>query len=173
MDHYVPKRRIPVTLWSSVLQGVPGQIFLDLDPDGNRHQTVLDKLNESAPFVPVAMGEDGRIHLYNKSRLTRVTLGKQVLPSDIYTRGFLPWREEDAEVLLADGTRIVGRVWMPLQRSTQRLSDFMNQQGAHFFVLHSTSGTHLVNASAVTEMTLSESAGAPIGAFEAPAANDF
>src|SRR5262245_15088593 len=48
MDHYIPKRRIPVTLWSNDLQGLQGSLFLDLDAAGNRHQTVLEKLNESA-----------------------------------------------------------------------------------------------------------------------------
>jgi hypothetical protein len=173
MDHYVPKRRIPVTLWSSVLQGVAGQLFLDLDPSGNRHQTVLDKLNESAPFLPVALGEEGRIHLYNKSRLTRVALGKAVQVADIYARGFQPWREEETDVLLADGTRLAGRMWMPLQRESQRASDFMNQQGSRFFVLHSSTGTHLISASAVTEVRLSESMGAPIGSIDTPVASDF
>src|SRR5262249_26126753 len=56
MDHYIPKRRIPVTLWSSDLPGVAGSIFLDLDAAGNQHQTLLEKLNESARFLPVAVG---------------------------------------------------------------------------------------------------------------------
>jgi hypothetical protein len=60
MDHYIPKRRIPVTLWSSDLPGVAGSIFIDLDAAGNQHQTLLEKLNESARFLPVAVGpEDG------------------------------------------------------------------------------------------------------------------
>jgi len=173
MDHYIPKRRIPVTLWSSALQGMPGQIFLDLDPDGNRHQTVLEKLNESATFLPVSVGEEGRVHLYNKARLVRVTLGRQVVQSDIYARGFQPWREEETDLLLADGASLTGRVWMPLQRSTQRVSDFMNQQGPTFFVLHSASGTHLIHTSAVVEMKLSESAGAPLGPSETPLFREF
>ncbi len=41
MDHYIPKRRVPVTLWSRDLQGVAGALFLDLDATGVRHQTLL------------------------------------------------------------------------------------------------------------------------------------
>jgi len=52
---------------------------------------------------------------------------------------------------------------MPLERETQRLSDFMNQRGGGFFVLITQSGFHLLNAAAVVELELSESAGAPIG----------
>ena len=162
MDHYIPKRRIPVTLWSSSAQGVQGHLFLDLDPTGNRHQTVLERLNETARFLPVAVGDDGRICLFHKSRLARVTVAKAVLQSDVYARGFLPWREEECEVFLADGVHLVGRVWMPLERDSQRLSDFMNQQGGQFFVLLTATGLHLVNASAVAEMKLTESAGAPL-----------
>ena len=61
MDHYIPKRRIPVTLWSDQLQGVPGRVFLDLDPLGSKHQTILERLNESSLFLPVGMGDEGRI----------------------------------------------------------------------------------------------------------------
>jgi hypothetical protein len=166
MDHYIPKRRIPVTLWSGDLQGVSGQIFLDLDSRGVQHPTVLETLNQSTPFMPVAIGDDGRVHLFNRARLTRVTPGRQVLQSDVFARGFQPWREERAEVVLVDGTRLTGRVWMPLERESQRLSDFMNRLGSSFFVTITTSGIHLVNAAAVAEIELEESAGAPLGGDE-------
>jgi hypothetical protein len=169
MDHYIPKRRIPVTLWSSDLQGVQGWVFLDLDAAGNRHQTVIEKLNESSRFLPVAMGDDGRILLVNKHRLARVTVGSQVIQSDVFARGFQPWREEEAEVSLSDGSTITGRVWMPLQRDTQRISDFMNGQGRQYVVLLTPVALHLVNAAAVIGMRLSESAGAPLNGTSADA----
>jgi len=164
MDHYIPKRRIPVTLWISDRQGYPCQMFLDLDASGNGHQTVVEKLNESTPFLPVAVGPEGQIHLVNKDRILRITPGRQVLQNDVYARGFDPWREEEAELVMSDGTSLNGRVWMPLQRETQRLSDFMNARGNGFFVLVTPSATHLVNASNVNEMTIAESAGVPFGA---------
>jgi hypothetical protein len=160
MDHYIPKRRVPVTLWSSELQGTAVQIFLDLDA-GGRHQTLLEKLNEAAPFLPAAAGPEGRIHLYNRSRITRVTPGRQVLQSDVFARGFQPWREEEAELVLADGMTLAGRVWMPLARESQRLSDFMNQGGGYFVVLTPV-GPHLVHPTGIVEIRLSESAGAPL-----------
>lgn len=171
MDHYIPKRRVSVTLWSRVLQGVAGSIFLDLDAAGIRHQTILEKLNESSPFLPAAVGEEGRIHLFNKARLVRVTPGRQVLQSDVFARGFQPWREEEAELVLADGLTLQGQVWMPLQRQSQRLSDFMNQQGAGFFIVLTPVGPHLIHPAGVVEMCLAESAGAPIASSveDAPA----
>lgn len=162
MDHYIPKRRVPVTLWSRDLQGVAGSIFLDLDASGAQHQTILEKLNESSPFLPAAVGEDGRIHLFNKSRLVRITPGRLVLQTDVFTRGFQPWREEETEVVLADGLILQGRVWMPLQRESQRLSDFMNQQTGGFFVVLTSVGPHLVHPAGVVELRLSESAGASV-----------
>ena len=164
MDHYIPKRRIPVTLWSRELQGVPGLIFLDLDPSGSRHQTILEKLNESSRYLPLSIGDEGRIHLFNRQRLARVTPGRQVLQSDIFTRGFRPWREERADLVLTDGVRLSGRVWMPLERESQRLSDFMNQQAAGFFVMITSAGLHLVHGAAVVELELAESTGAPLSA---------
>jgi len=169
MDHYIPKRRVPVTLWSRDLQGVAGSLFLDLDASGARHQTILEKLNESSPFLPVAVGEEGRIRLFNKARLGRVTPGRLVLQSDVYTRGFQPWREEEAEVVLADGLTLQGRVWMPLQRESQRLSDFMNQQVGGFFVVLTSVGPHLVHPSGVVELRLTESAGASVSSLDEPA----
>ena len=65
MDHYIPKRRISVTLWSSDLPGLEGSIFLDLDAAGNQHQTVLEKLNESARFLPVAVGAEGGVDVHD------------------------------------------------------------------------------------------------------------
>lgn len=162
MDHYIPKRRVPVTLWCAQLEGASGQVFLDLDSSGNRHQTILEKLNESAPFLPVAMGEEGRVHLFNRSRVLRIVPGRHVLQSDVFARGFEPWREERADLVLTDGTHLSGRIWMPLERETQRLSDFLNQRGAGFFVLITLTGFHLINATAVVEVELAESAGAPL-----------
>ena len=162
MDHYIPKRRIPVTLWSNDLQGLQGSLFLDLDAAGNRHQTVLEKLNESARFLPLAVGPEGRIHLFNKRRLARVTTGHQVIESDVFARGFQPWREEEGEVLLADGTTLAGRIPMPLERETQRMSDFMNMRGWEFFALLTPITVHLVNAARVVEIGLAESVGAPL-----------
>ena len=167
MDHYIPKRRIPVTLWSHELQGLQGSIFLDLDAAGNRHQTVLEKLNESTRFLPVAVGAEGRIHLFNKLRIARVTAGRQVIQSDVFARGFLPWREEEAEVGLDDGTMLAGRIWMPLQRETQRLSDFMNQREGDFVALVTPIAIHLINSGAVVSVQLRESAGAPLAALDA------
>ena len=162
MDHYIPKRRIPVTLWSSDLPGFAGSVFLDLDAAGNQHQTVLEKLNESTRFLPVAIGPEGRIQLVNMSRVARVTVGRGVVPGDIFARGFGPWREEHAEVLLSDGTTLTGRIWMPLERETQWVSDFMNQRGCEFFALITAVAVHLVNTAAVVNIQVSEAAGAPL-----------
>ena len=167
MDHYIPKRRVPVTLWSSELPGLAGSVFLDLDAAGNHHQTVLEKLNESTRFLPVAVGPEGRIHLINKARLTRITTGPHVIHSDVFARGFRPWREEHVEVLLGDGSSLSGRIWMPLERETQRVSDFMNQRGGRFFALITPVAIHLVNADCVIGIQVAEAAGAPLaGAAE-------
>lgn len=163
MDHYIPKRRVPVLLWSSDLRGTEGQLFLDLDPSGHSHPTLLDKLNEAERFLPVAVGPQGRIELFHKSRLTRVSPSHGVIQADAFARGFQPWREEAAQVVLADGAVLDGRVWTPLDRPTQRLSDFMNQRGGEFFVLLTESSVQFVNAAAVVRMSLTEEVGATLG----------
>ena len=62
MDHYTPKRRIPATLWTGDRRDVPGWLFLDLDARGSQHPTLLDTLNLSTAFIPVVVGEEGRVH---------------------------------------------------------------------------------------------------------------
>jgi hypothetical protein len=166
MDLYIPKRRIPVTLWSEARDAVAAQLFMDMDAEVEGRVTLLDKLNESSPFLTTAQGPDGRIHLVRKAGLLRVTPGRTVLLTDVFVRGFDPWREEEVECVLRDGSVIAGRLWMPLARATQRLSDFMNQIGDGFFVLLGASGPHLVRAGGVAELKLAESAGAPLEALE-------
>jgi len=168
MNHYIPKRRVPVALWSRDFSGTEGDLFLDLDPTGTRHQTILARLNESSRFLPIAMGPEGRIHLFHKSRLTRVTAGPEVLQSDVFSRGFLPWREEEGEVWLSDGSSVTGRVWMPLERPSQRISDFLNQRGWEFFVLLTGRAVQLVNSEAVARVVLTESVGASLDSLASP-----
>jgi hypothetical protein len=163
MNTYIPKRRVPVTLWTRDDAGMTrGDVFLDLDPTGVQHQTILAKLNETMRFLPVAVGPQGLIQLFHKSKLARVTVAPEVLPSDVFNRGFLPWREEEGEVWLSDGTSIAGRVWMPMERPTQRISDFLNRRGSEFFVLLTNHDVQLVNSEAVVRVDLTESAGAPL-----------
>ena len=166
MNPYIPKRRVPVTLWSRDCQGAEGDVFLDLDPVGAHHQTILAKLNETPRFLPVAMGPRGLVQLFHKSRLARVTAGPNVLLSDVFNRGFLPWREEEGEVWLSDGTVVTGRIAMPLERPTQRVSDFLNQRGCEFFVLLTGRNVQLVNSEAVARVALAESAGAPLDSLD-------
>ena len=166
MDHYVPKRRIPATLWTGDRRDVAGWLFLDLDARGEQRPTLLDALNISTPFLPVVVGDEGRVHLFRRDQLLRVTPSRHVIPSDLYARGFQEWREERADVTLVDGTRLSGRVWMPLERESQRLSDFMNHIGTRFFVLITPHGTQFVNAAAVAEVGLDESAGAPLAPID-------
>lgn len=166
MDHYVPKRRIPATLWTGDRRDVAGWLFLDLDARGGQHPTLLDTLNQSTPFLPVVVGDEGRVHLFRRDQLLRVAPSRHVIPSDLYSRGFQEWREERADVTLVDGTCLSGRVWMPLERATQRLSDFMNLLGMRFFVLVTPTGTQFVNAIAVAEVGLDEGAGAPLASID-------
>jgi len=161
MDHYIPKRRVPVTLWSNGVEAASVQLFLDLDAVTHNHQTILEKLNESTPFLPAAVGDPGRIHLFNKSRITRVTPGASVIQSDVFSRGFRPWREEPASMTLVDGTPLAGRMWMPLERETQRLSDYLNQ-GCGYIVLLTTMGPQLVNPAAISELSLTEAVDGPL-----------
>jgi len=73
-------------------------------------------------------------------------------------------------VILCDGTRLSGRVWMPLERESQRLSDYLNRLSNGFFVLTTTTGIHLINAASLAGVELAESAGAPL-TNEAPTPN--
>jgi len=162
MHYTLPKRRVPVVLWPLDGPPVEGQVFLDLDPARRQHQTILERLNETSRFLPVAVGPEGSIQLFAKARLARVTAGPSALQCDVFDRGFRPWREEEADVWLADGSTVSGSVWIPLERPTERISDFMNRSGWEFVVILTRSGVQLVNAGQVVRMGLTESAGAPL-----------
>lgn len=162
MFHTRPMRRVPVRLWPADGTVVEGQVFLELDPAGSQHPTILEHLNEASRFLPVAVGPEGSIQLFAKARLARVTADPSVLQSDVFNRGFRPWREEEAEVWLADGSSVSGSVWIPLERPTERISDFMNRSNWAFIVILTVSGVQLVNAGLVVRMDLTESAGAPL-----------
>lgn len=166
MHYTLPKRRVPVVLWPMDGASAEGQVFLELDPARRQHQTILERLNEASRFLPVAVGPEGLIQLFAKARLARVTAGPSVLQSDVFDRGFKPWREEEAEVWLADGSVVSGSVWIPLERPTERISDFMNRSGWEFIVILTESGVQLVNAGLVVRMALTESAGAPLASLD-------
>ena len=100
--------------------------------------------------------------------MSPITILSSAIPSSSFTRGFQPWREEEAEVWLSDSTAVSGRVWMPLERPTQRISDYMNQRGWEFFVLLVGREVQLVNAAAVVRMGLTECAGAPLASRDSP-----
>ncbi len=157
-----PQRRVPVVLWPEHAGPVEGQVFLGLDPAGHQHQTILEHLNDASRFLPLAVGPDGSIQLFAKAGLARVTAAPSVLSSDVFDRGFRPWREEEADVCLADGSSVSGSVWIPLERPSERISDFMNRSGWSFIVVRTPSGVQLVNAGRVVRMDLAERAGAPL-----------
>ena len=78
MDHRIPTRRVPVTYWTVDQGQAHGQIFLGLDPTGDRHQTVLARLNSPSRFIPMASSPDGRIELINRTRLLRLAPGPEI-----------------------------------------------------------------------------------------------
>jgi hypothetical protein len=55
---------------------------------------------------------------------------------------------------------------MPLERPTQRISDFLNRQGSEYFVLLTSRDVQLVNSEAVVRVDLTESAGAPLDSLD-------
>ena len=161
MDHRIPTRRVPVTYWTVDQGQAHGQIFLGLDPTGDRHQTVLARLNSPSRFIPMASSPDGRIELINRTRLLRLAPGPEVSRGDVYAHGGTPSREEDVEVWLIDGSSVRGHLWMPLERPTQRLSDFLDRKGSDWLVLRVATGLQLVNGAAVARWV-------PMPAVDAP-----
>lgn len=152
MDHRIPKRRVPVSFWCTDRGAAEGRILLDLDPTGRRHPTILSRLNSPSRFIPVETGPDGRVELCNRSRWLRLVPGPDVPADDVFAPGRGPSREEETDVWLTDGSRLSGRIWMPLERPTQRLSDFVNQRPDAFIVLRRDREVQLLNVAAVARM---------------------
>ena len=122
-------RRIRHHAGSSDLPGVVGSIFLDLTPPGISTRTLLEKLNESRTIPSGRVGLEGRIHLFNKRRLTRRhRRTARWFQSDVFACGFRPWREEEPAEICC-WTERCWRVASGCRSSapSQRISDYMNE----------------------------------------------
>jgi hypothetical protein len=147
--YYVPKRRVPVVVWMDSRRMWRGHFFLDQRTGAQRTQTLLEKLNESHPFIPLAVGEGDTIELIQKPFVFRVTPGAGAENSEVFPRDARLTRQEAIELVFRDGSTLMGTLWMALSHESQRVSDFLNDQATRFFPLIAGTTVHLVNGASV------------------------
>jgi hypothetical protein len=147
--YYVPKRRVPVVVWMDSRRMWRGHLFLDQRTGAQRSQTLLEKLNESQVFVPLAVGEGDNIELIQKPFIFRVTPGAGAELTEVFVRDARLSRQEGVELVFRDGSTLMGTMWMALSHESQRVSDFLNDQAERFFPLMAGTTAHLVNAASV------------------------
>jgi hypothetical protein len=147
--YYVPKRRVPVVVWMDSRRMWRGHLFLDQRAGGEHCQTVLEKLNENVPFIPLAVAEGDAIELIHKPFVLRITPGASAERTELFQRDVRLSRQEAVEVVFRDGSTLMGTIWMALSHESQRVSDFLNDQAGRFFPLLAGTTTHLVNAASV------------------------
>ncbi len=147
--YYVPKRRVPVVVWLDGRRMWRGHLFLDQRSGSQRTQTLLEKLNESQPFIPLAVAEGDAIELIHKPFVLRVTPGAGAEHGEVFSRDARLMRQEGVELAFRDGSTLVGTIWMSLSHESQRVSDYLNDQAGRFFPLLAGSTVHLINAAAV------------------------
>lgn len=147
--YYVPKRRVPVVVWMDSRRMWRGHLFLDQRGGGQHCQTLVEKLNENLPFIPLAVGEGDTIELIHKPFVFRVTPGAGAERTEMFPRDARLSRQEGVEVVFRDGSTLMGTLWMALTHESQRVSDFLNDQVDRFFPLIAGAAVHLINASSV------------------------
>lgn len=148
MDHVIPKRKVAVLVRLRNGETVAGHVFLDyIDPIHRGDQTLLDKLNDDFPWLPVS-GDANDVEILNRRHVVLVQPGTGVEPDLVRPRmreqagGHV--RNERVTLRLDSGLTLEGRLPMELPEEFARVSDFLNFP-EDFFALEADSGPVLVS----------------------------
>ena len=114
-------------------------------------ERVGELLEETPGFLPVEsqVGADARTVLINPAHILMVELAEDEARSDA---GYVVARRQPVSVLLSSGQRITGVVHVHRPEGHDRLSDWARQPG-RFRYVETTSGTCLLNASHIVEVS--------------------
>lgn len=151
-EYMVPKREVRARI---LLPGQgPEDVKLFLGERAETHdgpEQPSDLFNGSLAFVP-AMSHSGRVMLIHRDALLAVSvdaldekgvLDLELVPDDV-TRA-------SVQIVLEDGTSIVGTVSYLMPDSQRRLQDFLNG-GARFLTVEQDRTVHLVNKGRIVKI---------------------
>ena len=160
LPSYVEKIAVPASV---VLPGgdrIDGNFALSpAAPFRDGPETLLELLNGTDRVLPFTLA-DGTVVLLSRPAIDWVEVEDGLDPSWVRPPTFWITREEEVELRLLDGRKIVGIVAMELPEHLNRISDYLNLP-EDFFPVATRDGTRFVNKSRVAGVTLFESSPRP------------
>ncbi|RPI47086.1 MAG: hypothetical protein EHM59_05585 [Betaproteobacteria bacterium] len=127
----IPKREMPVSLWTHPDGRVLGAIYLHMaEPHGGCDEDPWTVLNDPEDFLVVRRREPDELRFYNKASLIRVEYAE----NELYVADSgkdLPCRVHMMDGSIVDGTM---RKSLPPERS--RLYDYMNTDNPRFLKVY-------------------------------------
>jgi hypothetical protein len=169
MPLYIDKHRVRVRITASGLDPIDG--FVSLAEQSGLHQgpeTILEVLNSDLCVIPVIRASDECVLLLSRANLQTVSAGLDVEPHWVRPGNYLVTREEQVEVMFADGGRLEGLLQMELPEHLNRASDFLNSEGA-FFPLVTSTGIVLVHKAKLSGTRVFDASPQPlVGNFRRP-----
>lgn len=141
MNHVVPKREVPIRIRLTSGETRTGSVFLDfIDVIHRGAQTLLDKLNADAEWLPIRTGP--RVEIFNRARIVLVEPGEGMDQALVRRDTSSVVRRESVSVKLPD-LALEGLIAMDLPDEFSRASDFLNFP-ERFFALETIEGPVLV-----------------------------
>jgi hypothetical protein len=143
-DYRIQKERLAVVLTTTSGERIAGQIFVHPHVRlRSGREEAPDVLNAAEPFFPF-LREEGEILLLAKDRVRDIAL-----PTEIEEAEWLAGAGQHLEVVLDDGTRHRGILYLESTLGSARVLDYLNRVGERFLTLHTDDGSMLINRSRI------------------------
>jgi hypothetical protein len=160
LPSYVEKISVPASVMLPGGERIDGNFALSpAAPFRDGPETLLELLNGTDRVLPLTLA-DGTVVLLSRPAIDWVEVEDGIDPSWVRPPTFWITREEEVELRLLDGRKIVGIVAMELPEHLNRISDYLNLP-EDFFPVTTRDGTRFVNKSRVVGVTLFESSPRP------------
>lgn len=146
----VEKERSGATLTLSNGNSVSGFVFVSAGCASHQgRERVKDLLNAERGFFPFEIQENGEVSLFHRDHVMFVTLPSHDEPRQ--DPGYDVAVARDITLLLADGTRLAGRVRVYRPYGRDRLSDYARDTEP-FLYLEDADRTYIINARHIVEL---------------------
>jgi hypothetical protein len=152
LDLRVEKERSEATLTLSNGASVRGSLFVSAGGPGHRQrERIKDVLNAEPGFFPFEVQDNGSrgVALYHRDHVVFVTLPSLDEPQQ--DPGYDIAVARDVSLLLADGTRLAGRIRIYTPPGHDRLSDYARGTES-FLYLEAPDCTYVINARQIVEL---------------------
>ena len=153
MSHVIPKRKAPIVLQLVDGRSLRGSLYLDyIDVIHRGEQTLLDKLNDDYPWLPLSGPEGGSTRIVNRAQIVTVEPDGGLTPELVRRENSPVFRREQVTIELPEARCLTGKIAMDLPDEFSRVSDFLNFP-QNFFAVETEEGPVLVAKAHVLSLT--------------------